>query len=262
MTDWKREPGFDLSGGKALVVGFGNPAGRAIALAFAEAGADVAVASSTLDGDEIMEAKRVAKAVAALGRKTFSQGWDVTLPGNVQVSLRQLIKEFGHPTILVFNADAPLVKPIEKVTDAEFGRVHQENLSGAFYAARSFSREFPADEPGRIIYVTSLIGERGVEGVAAYGAAKAGLNGLVATLSQEFGARGITVNAISCGWMEWTAGAGSPDPAENRLVRFIPLKRLGNAADIAPLAVLLASRAAGYLNGQVFHVDGGIAGHL
>ncbi len=262
MTDWQREPGFDLSGKKALVVGFGNPAGRAIALALAEAGADVAAASATLEGDEVMEAKRVAKAVAALGRATFSQGWDVTLPGNIQVSLKQLIKEFGHPTILVYNADATLVKPIEKVTDAEFGRVQQENLGGAFYTARSFSREFPAGSAGRIVYITSILGERGVEGVAAYGAARAGMNGLVATLSQEFGARGITVNAISCGWMEWTPGAGSPDPGQNRLARMIPLKRLGTADDVTGLAVLLASGAAGYLNGQVFHVDGGISGHL
>lgn len=262
MSDWERKPGFDLTGARALVVGFGNAAGRTIALTYAEAGADVAVASATLDGDEIMEAKRVSKAIAAMGRHTFSQGWDVTLPGNVQVSLKQLIKEFGHPTILVFNADAELVKPIEKVTDAEFGRTHQQNLGGAFYAARSFVREFPEGEPGRIIYITSMFGERGVEGVTAYAAAKGGVSALVAALSQELGARRITVNAISTGWMDWTTGRGSEDPAANRLLRFIPLHRFGRAEDLSGLALLLASPAGSYLNGQVFHVDGGVLGHL
>jgi len=262
MSDWVRQPGFDLAGGKALVVGMGNPAGRAIALALAEAGADVAVASATLDGDEVMEAKGVSKAVAAMGRATMSQGWDVTLPGNIQVGLKQIGKEFGHPTILVFNADAAIAKPIEKLGDAEVGRMLQLNLAGAFSVARSFARELPGGRPGRLIYITSLFGERGVEGLSAYSAAKAGVNGLVAALSQEFGARGVTVNAISTGWMDWTPGRGPDDIGQNRLLRFIPLRRFGTAEDLAGLAVLLCSGAGGYLSGQVFHVDGGISGHL
>lgn len=262
MNGWQRRPGFDLSGKRALVVGSANPAGRAIALAFAEAGADVAVASATLDGDEVVEAKRVARLVAAAGRRTFSQGWDITLPGNVQVSLRQLVKAFGPPEILVVNADAPLIRRITKTTDAEFGRVHQTNLGGAFYAARSFVRELPAEAAGRLIYVTSIIGERGLSGTTAYGAAKAGITGLITSLSQELGARGVTVNAIATGWMDWTPGRGPDDLAANRLLRFIPLKRFGTAEDIAALAVLLASDAGGYLNGQVYRVDGGVSGHL
>ena len=102
---------FDLSGKRALVVGFGNPAGRALSLALAEAGAHVATASATLDGDEIMAAKRVSKEVAKLGRETFSQGWDVTLPTNVQVGMKQLGKEFGHVSVLIYNADYVLSRP-------------------------------------------------------------------------------------------------------------------------------------------------------
>ena len=262
MSDWQRQPGFDLTGKKALVVGTGNGAGRAIALGLAEAGADVAVASATLDGDEIMEAKRVSKEIAKLGRATFSQGWDVTLPGNVQVGLKQLIKEFGHPTILVFNADAELAKPIEKLADADIGRALQVNLGGAIYASRSFAKELPEGETARIIFITSIFAERGVEGVTAYASAKAGVHGLMAALSQELGPRGITVNCIETGWMEWTPGRGSSDPGENRLLRFIPMRRFGTGDDVAPLALLLASGAAGYLSGQIFRVDGGISGHL
>src|SRR5262245_45840247 len=107
VVDWDRKPGFDLNGKHALVIGTANTLGAEIAVALAEAGADVAIASATLDGDEVMAAKRAAKAVEGLGRKSLSHGWDVTLPTNVQVGLRQVIREFGQPTILVFNADLP-----------------------------------------------------------------------------------------------------------------------------------------------------------
>jgi NAD(P)-dependent dehydrogenase (short-subunit alcohol dehydrogenase family) len=262
MAEWERQPGFDLSGKRALVVGFANPAGSAIALALAEAGADVATASSTLDGDEIMVAKQCSKAVAKLGRATFSQGWDVTLPTNVQVGLKQLMKQFGMPSVLVYNADFQLQKPIEKVTDAEFGRVLQVNLAGAFYAARSFVRELPAGTPGRLVFVTSLQGERGLGNTAAYSAAKAGVSGLTMALSQELAPRQVTVNCMAPGWMDWSPGRGPDDPGENRLLRYIPMRRFGQGDELAGLAVLLASDAGGYLNGQVFHIDGGLTTHM
>jgi 3-oxoacyl-[acyl-carrier protein] reductase len=259
---WDIKPGFDLAGKRALVVGFTNPAGRALSLALAEAGADVALAATSLDGDEVMEAKRAARDIAKAGRKSISQAWDVTLPTNVQVSFKQLVKDFGHPSILVFNADYPLAAPIEKFTDAQLSRVFGVNLQGAYYTARTFLRDFPEGEPGRLIWVNSIFGERGVDHLSAYAAARAGVIGLSAALSQEFGARGITSNCIASGWMDWTPGRGPDDIGANRLMRFIPMRRFGTADDLAPLAVLLASDAAGYLNGQVFHVDGGVSQHL
>ncbi|MGH2607504.1 MAG: SDR family NAD(P)-dependent oxidoreductase [Tepidiformaceae bacterium] len=260
--EWQPQPGFDLTGKKALVVGTGNPAGRSIALALAEAGADVAVASATMDGDEVMEAKRVSKQVVEMGRSSFSQGWDVTLPTNVQVSLKQLLKEFGHPTIMVYNADAPFWKPFAKVTDSEYARIRSIIQDGAFYAARSFVRELPEGATGRLIFVTGILGERGVEHGVTYGLAKAGVTALSTMLSQELGARGVTSNCISTGWMDWTPGRGSDEIGENLLLRFIPMRRFGRAEELGALAVLLASDAAGYINGQVLHVDGGVSQHL
>lgn len=261
--DWERKPGFDLAGKKALVVGFANPAGEAIALALAEAGADVAAASATLDGEEVMAAKRVARKVAGMGRASISQGWDVTLPTNVQVGMRQIVKDFGTPSILVFNADAGQWKPATKVTDGEFAAVQNVNQSGAYFAARSFLRERKDTEvPGRLIFITSILAERGVGWNTVYATAKSGVQGLVAGLSQEFGQQNVTVNAIATGWMEWTPGRGPDEIGENRLLRFIPMRRFGKADDVAPLAVLLASDAAGYINGQVLHVDGGVSQHL
>ena len=262
MAEWDRKPGFDLSGKKVLIVGCSNPAGRAMALAYAEAGADVAVASATMDAEEVMEAKRIAKDVASAGRQSLSHGWDVTLPTNVQVGFRQIAKDFGKPSILVYNADLALARPIEKTTDAEFARVQAVNQSGAYYAARSFLKELPEGEPGRLIFVTSVFGERGVDNLSAYTVAKAGVIGLSAALSQELGARGITSNCISTGWMDWTPGRGPDEIGQNLLLRFIPMRRFGKGEELAALAVLLASDAAGYLSGQVFHVDGGISQHL
>lgn len=262
MTDWDRKPGFDLTGKRALVVGAGSPAARAIALGFAEAGADVAVASATLDGDEIMDAKRLSKTIAGMGRATMSQGWDVTLPTNIQVGLRQVVKDFGKPSIIVYAADATAAGPITRVTDTEFARLMNVNTTGAFSTARSFFKEHPAGTNGRLIYVTSLLGERGMPNLSAYAASKAGVAGLVAALAQEGGPLGITANAIATGWMDWTPGRGPADIGQNRLLRYIPLKRFGTGDDVAGLALLLASDAASFLNGQVFHVDGGVAGHL
>jgi NAD(P)-dependent dehydrogenase (short-subunit alcohol dehydrogenase family) len=262
MAEWPRSEGFDLAGKRALVVGFSNPAGHAISIALAEAGADVAVASATMDGDEVMAAKRAAKAVTNLGRASYSQGWDVTLPTNVQVGLKQLIKEFGCPNILVYNADAVIAKPITKISDSEFARIQAINQSGAFYSARSFLRELPEGETGRIVFVSSLLGERGIANMSAYATAKSGVTGLMHALSQEAGPRGVTVNVISSGWMDWTVGRGSDDPGQNLLLRFIPSRRFGTADDMGALAVLLASDASGFMNGQVLHVDGGVSQHL
>lgn len=262
MVEWNRKPGFDLTDKRALVIGCSNPAGRAIALGLAEAGADVAIASATMDGDEVMEAKRAAKAVEALGRKSLAHGWDVTLPTNVQVGLKQIGKDFGKPSILVYNADQPLSKSIEKTTDSEFARVQAINQSGAFYAARSFLKEFPEGETGRILFISSIFGERGVENMAAYTSSKAGMIGLSTALSQEVAARDITSNCISTGWMDWTPGRGPDELGANLLMRFIPMRRFGKADELAALAVLLCSDAAGYFSGQVFHVDGGVSQHL
>ncbi len=259
---WQPKPGFNLAGKKALIVGCSTPIGRAVALAYAEAGADVAIASATLDGDEVMAAKRIAKEVANTGRSSFSQGWDVTLPTNVQVGLRQLTREWGTPSILVYAADYMLTKAFAKTGDAEFAKVQAINLHGAYYAARSFVKEQSAGGSGRIIFVNTVMAERGVENISAYTSAKAGVIGLSTALSQELGGRGITSNCISTGWMDFTPGRGPAEIGNNQLLRFIPMRRFGQAGEVAGLAILLASDASGYLNGQVFHVDGGVTQHL
>jgi NAD(P)-dependent dehydrogenase (short-subunit alcohol dehydrogenase family) len=106
------------------------------------------------------------------------------------------------------------------------------------------------------------MGERGLANSTAYCAAKAGVMNLTRALAQEWGPHGVTVNCIAPGWLEDSPGLGEPDPQANRLIRFIPMRRLGNADEVAPLALYLASEACGYVNGQTFFVDGGLLCHL
>ena len=253
---------FDLSGKTALVVGAGSSSGRAIALALAEAGADIALSSVTREGGEVMAIRKLSREVTALGRKTLTQAVDATLGTGVQVMVRQVAKEMGSIDILITCPDLFLGKPADKTSDAEWSRVLNANLSSVFFACRAAGREMLKRGSGRIINVASGLGERGLANSAAYCAAKAGVINLTRALAQEWGPNGITVNAIGPAWMEDTPGLGHPSPEVNQLIRFIPMKRPGRPDELGLLAVYLASDAAGYVSGQTFFVDGGLLCHL
>jgi NAD(P)-dependent dehydrogenase (short-subunit alcohol dehydrogenase family) len=254
---------FDLSGKNALVIGAGSPAGRTIALALAEAGADVTVSSITTDGDEVMRVKGAQKEIAKLGRKAATVATDVTLGTGVQVMVRQVAKEMDGIDILVNASDLQFAKAAESTTDVEWSKVLHVNLSGTFYACRAVGKEMLKQaRGGRIINVSSILGERAIAHTAAYSAAQAGVHNLTRALSTEWAAQGITVNAIAQGWMDYGAIIGDPDPAQNKTVRFVPMKRAGTAQDVAALALYLASDSTGYITGQVLYVDGGLSTHL
>jgi 3-oxoacyl-[acyl-carrier protein] reductase len=205
------------------------------------------VSSTTTDGDEVMRAKGVAREIAKLGRASNTVATDVTLGTGVQVMVRQVAKEMDGIDVL----------------DMEFNRVMQVNLAGTFHACRAVGKEMlKQGRGGRVINVSSVLGERAIANAAAYCAAQAGVQNLTRALAQEWGPANITVNAIAQGWMEHTALLGDPDPAQNKTVRFVPMKRAGKAEEIGALAVLLASDGAGYISGQVLFVDGGLSTHL
>lgn len=252
--------GFDLSGKKALVIGAGTAVGRGIALALAEAGADVAVASSTIEGDEVMAVRRTRRGVEALGRRSAEYAMDTVLGQNVQVSTRQVSKEMGGLDVLVNAQDFFLGKAAEKTSDSEWTRTLALNLGAVFYACRAAMREF-AGHGGSIVNIVSGLGERGMANAAAYIAAKHGVVGLTRALAIEYASRSIRVNAIETGWLEGTPAAGA-NAQENPLVRYIPMKRLGAADEVAPLAVYLAGPGSEFVTGQVFSVGGGVMSHL
>jgi NAD(P)-dependent dehydrogenase (short-subunit alcohol dehydrogenase family) len=253
---------FDLSGKRALVVGAASSVGHAIALALSEAGADVTVTSATPKASEALAVKRLAQRIAITGPRREPQALDASVGTAVQAMVRQVVKDMGGLDILVTAPDLFLGKAAEKTSDLEWSRIIGANLSPVFYACRAAGREMIKRRWGRIINVASAMGERGLANSAAYCAAKAGVMNLTRALAQEWGPHGVTVNCIAPGWLEDSPGLGEPDPQANRLIRFIPMRRPGNANEVAPLALWLASEAAGYVSGQTFFVDGGLTCHL
>jgi NAD(P)-dependent dehydrogenase (short-subunit alcohol dehydrogenase family) len=260
-SGWERRPGFDLSGKRALVVGAESAAGRAIAEAFVGAGATVAVIAATGDdGDR----NALADNPPAGGTWAYAGAWNVTDPSAVGRGMERLVAEAGAPTVLATALDAPLAAPIEATDDDAYRQTMAVVADGLYYVCRTFLRALPPDAVNpRIICVTTVFGERGVDDMSAYAMAHGAVHNLVRALAQELGARdGATANAIATGWMTDTLGRGPDEIGENRLMRFVPMRRFGSPDEIAPLAVLLASDAAGYISGQILHVDGGITTHL
>ena len=258
---------YDLSGKQALVLGAASGAGRAIALARAEAGADIAVCAATTDANEAFALRKTARAVRELGRTAFELATDASSGQGAQVMVRQVAKELGRIDVLVNAPDLFLAKPATKKSDAEWAKVIGGNLSATFFACRAAGKEMLKNEPsararGRIINVASVLGERGLANAAAYCAAQGGILNLTRALAQEWAAQGITVNTIAQGWMEDSPALDDITPEANQTVRFIPMKRVGRSDEIAPLAVYLASDAAGYVTGQTLFVDGGLTVHL
>ena len=258
---------YDLSGKRALVVGAASGAGRAVALALAEAGAELALCTVTSAGGEAVALRKTARDVRDMGRNAIEQATDVSSGQGAQVMVRQMAKELGRIDVVVNAPDLFLGKPATKVSDAEWAKVIGQNLSATFFVCRAVGKEMLKDgiegrTRGRIVNVASVLGERGLANASAYCAAQGGILNLTRALAQEWAAQGITVNAIAQGWMEDSPALGDPDPQANQTVRFIPMKRPGSPAEVAPLAVYLASDASGYVTGQVLFVDGGLTVHL
>jgi len=256
---------FELTGKRALVVGAAGGAGKAIALALAEAGCELALASTTTASDEVLALKKTVREVRGMGRSALEQAVDASSGQGTQVMVRQVAKELGGIDVLVNAPDVFAGKPATRLSDADWSKVIAGNLSATFFACRAVGREMLKSDgtaKGRIINVASVLGERGLANASAYCAAQAGILNLTRALAQEWAARGITVNAIAQGWMEGAPALGDADPQSNQTVRYIPMKRPGRADEVAPLAVYLASDASGYVTGQVFYIDGGLTVHL
>lgn len=253
---------FDLTGKKAMVVGAETPVGAAIARAYAEAGADVALAVLRPD-DSVMQAKRLQKEIEDAGRKSAVYVMDVALGRNVQVTTRQIAKEIGGVDIAVCASDLFLGKSIAKTSDSELQQVMTCNFNAHYFVARSASEEMRRAGGGRIVLVTHVLGERGLPSTSAYGAAHAATQNLVRSLAQELGPEGTTINGIATGWMDWMDDRlDEADDDAGRAVRFTVQRRAGTPEDVAPLALYLAGSGVGYVSGQIFHVDGGLTQHL
>jgi 3-oxoacyl-[acyl-carrier protein] reductase len=237
----------------AVVTGAGRGIGRAIALKFAAAGADVVCVSRTAENSE-----KTAAEVRALGRRAWAFAVDVSDPAAIAVAAEKILAGTGRVDILVNNAGVTKDGLLMRMSEADWDTVLDTNLRGAFLFTKAFTRTFLKQRSGRIINLASVIGLVGNAGQCNYAASKAGLIGFTKSVAKEFGSRGVTCNAIAPGFIATDMTAALDEKLKEALLKQIPLGALGEPDDIAEAALYLAGPGGRYVTGQVLTVDGGM----
>jgi len=246
-------PTFELTGKKAFVTGSSRGIGRAVALALANAGADVAISCNT--GGEAAE--DVCTAIRSLGRKAKYYAHNVALESEIEAMCAEVKRDFGSIDILVNNAAINRDKSFKKLTKDAWDEVITTDLTSVFLVTKQFIDEMADRGWGRVINMSSMSGEIGLYGQANYAAAKAGQIGLTKTLAREYARKGVTVNAIAPGFTKTRMTEGIPDKAMEPILAATPLGRMAEPLEIAIGVVFLASPSAGFVTGVVLDINGG-----
>jgi 3-oxoacyl-[acyl-carrier protein] reductase len=246
-----------LEGKTAIVTGAGRGGrgiGRGIALALAEAGADVLITARTSRDD----AEAVAGAVREAGRRGVAATCDVSEAASVEALFKQAQAEFGRVDILVNNAGITRDGLILRMREEDWDAVLDANLKGTFLCTRAAAKRMIKQRAGRIINITSVMGQIGNPGQANYSASKAGIIGFTRTAARELGGRGITVNAVAPGFIETQMTEALNEEQRAGVLAKVAVGRLGTTEDVGRAVAFLASDAASYITGQVLTVDGGM----
>jgi 3-oxoacyl-[acyl-carrier protein] reductase len=240
----------------ALVTGAGRGIGKAIAETLATHGVTVICVSKSADS-----CGAVAAAITQAGGKAKALAVDVADGAAVAKAAEALLAEFPAIDILVNNAGITRDGLLFRMSDADWNDVIATNLSSCFHWTKHVARPMTRARWGRIINITSVSGILGNAGQANYSAAKAGMIGLTKSLAREFASRSITVNAVAPGFIrtDMTNELIGKEEVASKILEAVPLKRFGEPSDIANMCTYLASEEAGYITGQVFTVDGGMA---
>jgi NAD(P)-dependent dehydrogenase (short-subunit alcohol dehydrogenase family) len=245
---------FSLAGKTALVTGAGRGIGRGLALAFAEAGADIALNART-----DTELKAVAREIEGLGRRA------VTIPASVETAdgARQVVEDaiaqLGQLDVLLTAAGTAIRRPAEEVTDEQFERQVSVNLRGTYFSCQAAGRHMLERGSGSIITIGSLTTSFGLPLRSVYAATKGAVGQLTKTLAMEWAPRGVRVNCIAPGWILTPLTQPLHDDVKQSgwIVGRTPMGRWGSPEDLQGVAVYLASEASGFVTGQTHYVDGG-----
>jgi 3-oxoacyl-[acyl-carrier protein] reductase len=244
---------MSLQGKTAIVTGAAQGIGRAIAECLAQAGADIAVAD--LDPGRSTE---TVDSVEKLGRKALNIKVNVADANDTKAMVEQVLKAWGKVDILVNNAGITRDGLLLRMKEEDWNLVLQINLNGTFNCTKAVLQPMTKQRYGRIVNIASIVGAMGNVGQANYSASKAAVIGFTKTVAREYASRNVTVNAVAPGFIDTAMTQGLPAEVKETLQKQIPLGRLGTPADIAAAVRFLVSDEAGYVTGQVLHVNGGM----
>jgi 3-oxoacyl-[acyl-carrier protein] reductase len=245
---------FDLAGKVALVTGGSRGIGRACCEALAERGATVVV--NFVKGESA--AREVADAITKAGGKAEICGFDVADPKACEAAVEDIAKRHGRLDVLVANAGIAIDGLLLRMKDEDLDQLYQINVKGALACARGALRPMMRAKSGRIIFMSSVVGEMGNVGQTAYAASKAAIVGAAKSIAREYASRNITVNVIAPGFIDTDMTSTMAPAMKEHLAKVIPMGRNGTAREVATACVYLASSEASYVTGQVLRVNGGM----
>ncbi|MCI0417890.1 MAG: 3-oxoacyl-[acyl-carrier-protein] reductase [Acidobacteria bacterium] len=237
----------------ALITGGSQGIGRACALVLAEAGADVAVGGRNLE-----KLNAVVQEIQSLGRRALALPGDVSDPAQVKAAFAEFVKRFGKLDILVNNAGVTKDTLLLRMKVEDWDAVLNTNLKGVFLCTQEGVKIMLRQRYGRIINISSVVGRTGNAGQANYVASKAGIEGFTRSVAQEVASRNVTVNAIAPGFIATAMTDVLAEAVKSKLLEKIPMGRMGTDREIACGVKFLASDEAGYITGQVLHINGGL----
>ena len=244
---------MNLDGQIAIVTGGAQGIGKAIVQVLIQSGADAVVADMNLD-----RARETVSELEVSGRRLMAVGVNVAESKQVTEMVDRVVKEWGRLDILVNNAGITRDGLLLRMSEEDWNRVMDVNLKGTFHCTKAVLPFMIRQRRGRIVNIASIVGAMGNAGQANYAASKAAVIGFTKSAAREYASRGITVNAVAPGFIDTALTQNLSQEVRDLLLKQIPLARLGTAMDVAYAVRFLISEEAGYITGQVIHVNGGM----
>ncbi|MDH3258044.1 MAG: 3-oxoacyl-[acyl-carrier-protein] reductase [Deltaproteobacteria bacterium] len=243
-----------LEGKDALVTGASRGIGRAVAFHLATAGAFVYVNYSTSEA----EADKTVALIEEQGGRAEKVKCDVASPNDVEGAIKRILDAKGKIDILVNNAGISRDTLLMRVKEEDYHAVFDINVKGVLICTRAVIKSMIKNRSGRVVNISSVVGEMGNAGQSVYSASKAGIIGFTKSIAREVAPRGITVNVVSPGFIVTDMTDGLPDSQKEAYLKDIPLGRFGDPEDVARMVLFLCTDHSSYITGQVFRVNGGM----